>query len=299
MQMRASVENQEQLEAVLGTATELIYIDCGFFPPETWGEICESAHRAGQRIGLRLPHIFREKAAQYLEGFRDSLLRASFDAFLIRNMEELAWLSESGMLRELCKEKMPELISDYTMYAFNREAETCLGLIFREAEELASGMNTAETRKQPGETSENIPGSFTETLPLELNRRELAALCRDGLQKTREFVVYGRAPMMVSAQCIRKTMKSCDKKGCVMQLRDRKGMRLPVKNNCCFCYNTILNAQPTVLYDLEKELSELEPVFRRYEFTTESGREVKEILNGKRIFQSNEFTRGHFRRGVE
>ena len=279
MRMRASVENQEQLEAVFGTAVELIYIDCGYFPPETWETICRAAHTNGQRVGLRLPHIFREEAAQYLEGQRGHILDASFDAFLFRDLEEPAWLWESGILQELRGDQMPEFVSDHTMYAFNREAEACLEMIF---------------------SGEGIPSvRFTETFPLELNRKELAALCQNGQRKTRELIVYGRAPMMVSAQCIRKTMKSCDRKRCVMYLRDRKGMRLPVKNNCTFCYNTILNAQPTVLCDLERELAELEPVIRRYEFTTESGRDVKEILSGQRIFQGNEFTRGHFRRGIE
>lgn len=279
MRIRASVENKEQLTAALGTAAELLYIDCGFFPPETWKESCAAVHGHGQRIGLRLPHIFREETAKYLENACRARSDLSFDAVLLRSFEELAWLSESSLLSKLCGETMPELVSDYTMYAFNREAEMCLEAIF-------SG-------------TDGFPGKFIETLPLELNRKELLALCRSGEKQAHELVVYGRAPMMVSAQCVRKTMKACDRKPCVMYLRDRKGMRLPVKNNCAFCYNTILNAQPTVLFDLEGELAEFEPVFQRYEFTTESGREVKEILSGKRMFQSSEFTRGHFRRGVE
>ena len=46
------------------------------------------------------------------------------------------------------------------------------------------------------------------TLPVELNSRELEDMgCRGG-----ELIVYGRLPMMVTAQCMKKTVDSCKKK---------------------------------------------------------------------------------------
>lgn len=348
---------------------ELLYIDSGYFPPERWAAYAAQAHAAGQRIGLRLPHIFRAEAAGYFERHRAELLGAGFDALLLRSFEELCWLSESGVLRELAartrcagtgeaeekavtaekavRDDTPaggtvqggafvpaakaqkahggmeppagslELVADHTMYAFNKEAADCLRMIFSEemrfGSEAESDGRGETTAKEDGAAFVSggtvgaafLPGAqrtqiaFRETLPLELNRRELAALCHADGNTPHELVVYGRAPMMVSAQCVRKTAKSCDRKRCVMYLRDRKGMQLPVKNNCTFCYNTILNAQPTVLLDLPDELSTVGADCLRLEFTTESGTEVKEILSGRRIFKNNAFTRGHFHRGVE
>lgn len=219
---------------------------------------------------------------------------AGFDAWLLRSPETLFWMREAGILpgRE-------ELVSDHTMYVFNRNAAQLL-------REMMTGRGLAESGSGREE-----PARVTETLPLELNSRELRALCRADRPEQEgkepgscacfghELVVYGRAPMMVSAQCVRKTARGCDRKPCVMQLRDRKGMLLPVKNNCTFCYNTVYNARPTVLYDCGEELSEIGADRLRYEFTVESGREVKEIVSGTRIFGENGFTRGHFHRGVE
>ena len=282
---------------MLDTRADLIYIDCGYIPPEDWAPFVKAAHEAGKAAGLRLPHIFRKQAADWLEEHSGAFFGAGFDAWLLRNLEELSWISEKWLEGALQEKALPALVSDYTMYGWNRQARALLEGVF----ELC-------LKKAP---------ELWETLPLELNCREIKALLQgegkgqraqggeaephvpaEGCQKN-ELVVYGRIPMMVSAQCIRRTIKGCDRHMCLMKLEDRTGALLPVKNNCTFCYNTILNARPLVLYDLEKELAGLGVQSLRYEFTTENAREVKEIMAGKRIFHENEFTRGHFRRGVE
>ena len=59
------------------------------------------------------------------------------------------------------------------------------------------------------------------TAPLELNSRELRELdIRDG-----ELLVYGRIPVMVSAQCIERTTSGCSKKPGVRVLQDRRDDR--------------------------------------------------------------------------
>lgn len=303
--MRALAETKEQFAALLETEAALIYIDCGYFSAAEWKDCADAAHAAGKLCALRLPHIFRKAAAEYLSGRREALFAAGFDAWLLRSLEEVLWLSETGLVPKA-------LIADHNLYAFNRRSAALLFRIF--SEEAGEG------------------ALFQSTLPLELTERELQKLrkertageqgktcgfCKEAPERAEAFgrtekaeeggtarilppelLVYGRAPMMVSAQCIRKTALGCDKKPCVMQLRDRTGAKLPVKNNCAFCYNTILNAHPTVLYDLNEAVAALAPGSVRYEFTTESGKEVKEILSGKRIYKENEFTRGHFRKGI-
>lgn len=282
---------------MLDTRADLIYLDCGYIPPEDWAPFVKAAHEAGKAAGLRLPHIFRKQAADWLEEHFGAFFGAGFDAWLLRSLEELSWISEKWLEGALQETALPALVSDYTMYGWNRQARALLNAVFEQA-----------LKKAP---------ELWETLPLELNCRELKALLQgegtgpraqsgesephalaDGCRQN-ELVVYGRIPMMVSAQCIRRTIKGCDRHMCLMKLEDRTGAFLPVKNNCTFCYNTILNARPLVLYDLEKELAGLGVQSLRYEFTTETAREVKDIMAGKRIFHENEFTRGHFRRGVE
>ena len=80
------------------------------------------------------------------------------------------------------------------------------------------------------------------TMPWELNSRELKAVAkaceRDGIPG--ELIIYGHAPMMVSAQCVVKTLKGCTAKREHLIMKDRTGAGLPLKAHCNFCYNTIL-----------------------------------------------------------
>ncbi|MDO4266447.1 MAG: hypothetical protein Q4C63_08330 [Eubacteriales bacterium] len=284
--LRAAAETAEQFEALLDTEVTLIYIDSGYFAPGSFRALCGAAHAAGKACGLRFPHIFREDGADFFLRHKNEVFGAGFDAFLIRSLEELCFLRE--LKKETGMETDAELVTDHSLYVFNSFAAAVMEELLAEGGAAAAG-----TEALGADRGVRI------TLPLELNSRELAALCRMDRKVPHELLVYGRAPMMVSAQCIRKTLCGCDKRPVVMQLKDRKGALLPVKNNCTFCYNTILNAGPTVIYDREKELSEIGADSLRYEFTTETAKEVKEILSGKRIWRENEFTRGHFKRGVE
>ena len=123
-----------------------------------------------------------------------------------------------------------------------------------------------------------------------------------------ELPIYGRIPMMVTAQCVRKTTMGCQKKNGQMELKDRTGARLPVKNRCAFCYNTIYNGSPLSLLGNERSVQKLKPTVLRLNFTTEGERETASIitafresfLEGKEIRAPfRDFTRGHFKRGVE
>lgn len=281
-EIRALAETKEQFEALLDTEAALLYIDAGYAEPGRFSEYAKAAHEAGKRIGLRLPHIFRKETAAYLAGIQKALLSAGFDAWLIRSLEELPWLWETGLLSN----SQAELVTDHTMYAWNRQARTLLREIFRKFWQDIGRNGIGEAQQ-----------ILTVTLPLELNLRELLAVQEK--RQLEELVVYGRAPMMVSAQCVKRTVEGCDQHPEILYLRDRKSQLLPVKNCCRFCYNTIFNAVPTVFFDQEEAVKRLAPNSVRYEFTTETKQEVKEILHGKRIISGNGMTRGHFRRGVE
>lgn len=73
---------------------------------------------------------------------------------------------------------------------------------------------------------------------------------------------------------------------------------MPVKNCCRFCFGTVYNSVPSVLYDMTKEVEEINADSLRYEFTTETGREVVAVLNGEKP-ENGAFTRGHFKKSVE
>ena len=141
-----------------------------------------------------------------------------------------------------------------------------------------------------------------ETLPLELNFKELK---RRGCEED-ELFVYGRLPMMISAGCVYKSLNQCKKANNYL-LKDRKNMKFPVKPVCRECYNVIYNSQPLSLLNLQKEVNALRPASLRIAFTVENARQVTEVLKrfetnmlkGKTVEDLPDFTRGHFKRGVE
>jgi putative protease len=224
------------------------------------------------------------------------LKQAGFDAWLFRNTEGALYFFEHGLTKET------PFVTDHSLYVWNREAEKILlemlgtapvGLTLplelsgKELEQLAAQLRT------PAPGSQLSPGS---------QAADAGSQHSPGPQPQLELVVYGRAPMMVSAQCLKKTSGGCRKgEEELLFLRDRTGARMPVRNYCRFCYNIIYNAVPTVLYDLDRELGRISPQAYRYEFSTESAAETFAVLEGRapdRAGASAGFTRGHLHRGV-
>ena len=89
-------------------------------------------------------------------------------------------------------------------------------------------------------------------LPRELSGTECGTLC-DGIPGEVLFTVYGRAPMMISAGCVRKTSGQCKGSGdAFLQIRDRMGETFPVRCVCGrdrdLCHNVIFNSVPLSLH---------------------------------------------------
>lgn len=275
MYLTVSAETGDQLSAALAVPeVRRICLDASSFQPERWAEFVQLIHQAGKECYLTLPHIFRTHAIGFFRTYRSCLEQAGFDGLLIRAFEEIQWMREEQISLSAS--------FDASVYAWNH------GAVHTLKEEQAAFI----------------------TAPWELNSRELEpvfeACRREGLPA--ELIVYGRAPMMVSAQCITKTVKGCSKCPSLLWMKDRTGARLPVQNHCAFCYNTILNPLPVSLHGCADSVKRLAPEGLRLCFTIETGEETKAVLNafaaefirGENAEpQFTEFTRGHFRRGVE
>ena len=139
------------------------------------------------------------------------------------------------------------------------------------------------------------------TAPYELSASELAKL---GLSDM-ELIVYGRIPLMVSAQCVRNNTVGCIKKQQNPEnkifLIDRKKEKLPVLSCCQFCYSTIYSEKYLSLLEQKEEIRRLSPAFLRYDFTTETKEEVTGVLlqKTKETQQKKAATSGHFLSGVQ
>ena len=269
--IHASVEHPAQLKAALSVPeVGAIYLDSAEFGVEQWNEWVSRCHEADKQCLLVMPHIFRDRAKEYFETHRSRLESAGFDGLVIRAWEELELVRE-------WKISIP-LVMDYGIYTMNHRAEDFVR-----------------------EMAPELPMRFT--LPVELNSRELEARG----SRERELLVYGSVPVMVTAQCIRKTVEGCSKCPEYLYLRDRKKKVFPVRNQCRFCCNTIYNSSPLSLLKDKKQIDRLQPEVLRLAFTSESAAQTGEVLDAyvktflyqEPVELEGEFTRGHFKRGVE
>ncbi len=153
-------------------------------------------------------------------------------------------------------------------------------------------------------------GVFRDTAPLELNFNELL---QRGMEDC-EFMVYGRIPLMVSAQCVYRNThddicKKDEKRGHLVYIKDRTGRSLPCVCDCRHCLNVIYNSVPLSLHNRMTEVLELNPAALRMYFSTETPEEAKQIAEfftelirtGKNDsgFPLKEYTTGHFKKGAE
>ena len=234
--------------------------------------LAEETHRAGKEIYLTLPYMLREGKMDGMEPAIKELAQKT-EGFLARNLEELGYLKELGLLEKT--------VTDFSVYSFNNEAEAFL---------------------------ENLKVKRT-TMPLELNGSEI----RHRYHENSEMIVYGFYPMMVSAQCVKKTCGRCDRKSGEVQLKDRYGQEFTTKCFCDFCYNVIYNSIPTGLLEEAEQIKNLNFPAVRMNFTKETPERMRELLEvfaeaylteGKNRKKKDTeklsgFTKGHFKRGVE
>ena len=120
-------------------------------------------------------------------------------------------------------------------------------------------------------------------LPVELSKKEVCELFTSLNQMGQrdvffEMNVYGRLPVMQSAQCLKKTVGCCNKTSEQLYLKDGKGRKLPVTTHCRDCYNLIWQDKPGSL--IGEDLQGTTGYVKRHRFDL-FHLEAKEIENMK------------------
>ncbi|MBQ9023489.1 MAG: U32 family peptidase [Eubacterium sp.] len=196
----------------------------------------------------------------------EALIRAvAFDEYLVRSYDSLGFIAGLGIDRD-------QIRLDAGVYVFSKE--------------------TAAAFEQHG--------ICKYTMSYELNKKELNHQKKQGAMLS----VYGRIPLMISAQCVYRNYTGCkgDSKESEVFLKDRFGNLFFVDARCEDCYNIIYNNKPLYLTDKKDELKRIGPASVRVSFTIESNREIRQILSDLESGTGNfddRYTRGHFNRGVE
>lgn len=272
VRLTASVESREQLTALLKIEEiETLYLGYDIFEPKLLGkqvpELIQQLRSLGKKAYLSLPHMVREGELCNLEPYLSQLISDGLSGYLVRNLESF------GLLKKYNLESY--VVLDHNMYTMNRQAQR----FWKEQ------------------------GAARDTAPLELNGRELGTRVNAGS----EMVVYGYLPMMVSAQCVKKNLSSCTKANELLKLKDRYGKDFSVQCYCNSCYNVIYNSVPLVLLKEADQVINLGMHSLRLSFTTEDFQTtentartyISRYLGGLPVNYDGEYTKGHFKRGIE
>lgn len=254
-----------------------IYINCDLLA-EQKEEVLQLSQNLADRAAMviALPYIIRKRDKVFLEDiltpFLQSMDQYGFTGAMVRSQDGLGYLKSIGFAGKI--------YGDANFYIWNRTA-------VRHFETTLSGF----------------------CLPLELKAGEQRPLLKQGIPV--EKIVYGRIPMMITANCVAKSTTGCvgNSGDGIVGLTDRYQKTFPVVLNCRHCMNIIYNSLPLSLHgELSKWQNDTD---FRLDFTVENREEVSKILSYfAKITQENtnvkelgipgwEYTTGHEKRGVE
>lgn len=223
------------------------------------------------RFLIALPYVLRHEDMGYMDRIRELVTerKAIFSGVLLRSVDELGYFA---------KESGAGLVHlDANVYAWNSGAVELLATL---ADRLC--------------------------LPHELKASEQRQLLQKSRGHSFEKIVYGRIPMMITANCILRTASGkCSAESRSTEVRkpvltDRYGKKFPVVRDCAHCTNIIYNSVPLSLHGEYGKW--IDRARLRLDFTLESDREMKSILNAFLLgddLRLPEYTTGHEKRGVE
>lgn len=273
-EVRVLIENAEQLPAVLkADFVDTVYLDCMLYTRENLirklSEDIDRVQASGKKAFYVFPFIFRQQTSLFYEKIMPELKKLPLDGIMVRSLDEIAFIKEWG-------NENWQMVSDSNLYTYSNEAAEYFYRL----------------------------GMMQDTIPVELNRKEI--LRRENSRS--EMIIYGRRPLMITAQCIHKNTLGCMHQHKVLNLKDRYSVHFPVKNFCPECYNVIYNSLPVCLFKEDATVKKIAPAAVRLSFTTETEEETEQILtiygdiykNGGILGQlPMKCTNGHFKRGVE
>lgn len=227
-------------------------------------------HASGRRGILALPHIVKQKNAQKLIELIEIAEETGIDGYLVRNLETMGLLNIGSR---------KSIYTDAGLYITNSYSKIQL----------------QEFAKEAGQNIERM------TLPYELTATELEYVSDDAS----ELIAYGRIPMMLSEQCVAKTLGKCSHKNGVLMIENQSNQYC-VKSCCSFCYTVTQGIRPLDLTGEKEVYENLRPGSIRLEFSTESRDDIIQILSSfnhvsdkTEGLKKKHTTLGHFYRGVD
>lgn len=295
--LRIHISTEEQLlclpEYIKGSIVDRVYVESRLLP-EFWNgdrsaardkawQALKELRQTGIAVWAALPYILRVGDRRIMEQALEGYSRGEIQGFLIRNLEEYGWLRRNVAPGNRAAAQEARFQLDHTVYVWNSMT-------------AAFWMERGCGLTCPLE----LCGREWETLRRSIRGMTAQPACRP------EKLIYGRIPMMVTANCIAKTSGKCLRSQAGRSegmLTDRYRTRFPVEICCDVCMNVIYNSVPLSLHGESVLCREESP---RLSFTVESGREMGRIIDfftgviqGKpKERPYKDYTTGHEKKGV-
>lgn len=273
-----SVMSRDQFHAALISESDTVLIDSDLIYDGIISSFELKALSEQKKWGIKLPEIIRLHDEKYLEKINE-MIALKPDVISCNSLDALGYVKQSSF--------SGSVIGDAGLYAWNSR---CVEYLCHDLDRV--------------------------TLPLELNSGEIRTVCKalgDSVDHV-DMVVYGKAPLMVTANCLKLTTGKCNhNRQELLFMKDRMGHDFSVYTNCNHCYNMIYNYLPTSLHDSIWMLLEDGIGHFRVDFSDESGKDAALVIQTfKDLISSNpsrkhcekvalpfEVTNGHMRRGVQ
>lgn len=270
-QITMLVTNMQQAEKIYSIQEVCaVYYDFNMFlrqkaDRQRIAECVKRCEETQKECVIVLPHILRGKNGAVIKAFIQECLTAGADTFLVRGLEELGLLAGFGE-KEALKGRI-KVIADANMYTWNSQALAFL-------KEMCQHVELIRT-----------------TYPLEQTAEEMI----QG-ELPRELVVYTRIPLMVSEQCVKKTLGECDSQAKRTRVFANHSQYF-VQSVCSMCYSVMYDSKIYDISDLKEKIAAVKPDFIRYELVDSEGMQPDLILQDRT--NCEKVTRGHFELGVE
>ncbi len=251
-----------------------ICLPFSFWEEKTILEQADRIVRKGKRAYFSLPEVFRpEERPSFLSRLGEICRSPLWAGIFAHN------LGEAQFLYELYGRTAP-IFAGASFYHWNRRSvrvtRECFGIA---AVELPSECSAKEV-EDVFFRHRNRPLDFD--------------AAGSGSRKSEALVplivnVYGRVPLMSSAQCPKKTAGQCDKRSGLTYLTDKEGRRLPVTSHCGSCYSLIWSDRPRSSIGSEAGFLRDEAVTFRFDFLPGDSDEMDAVIRSFTCWEQEAF----------
>ena len=242
----------------------------------------------------------------YVSG--DLLLEMNAEALRkLKISDKEIWIKTSEILREkdyALLEEIVDISKDFAKGMLISNLETYSYLkYYNYSGQIALNYHMYIWNREALNYWENKISSFL--MPIECNIHEWKQLQNE----KSEYLCYGKIPMMVTANCIRKTKGNCRNNGVSFEdsITDRYRTDFRVQTNCNYCFNVIYNSVPNSLHQNLEEILKLKGEGIRLDFTTESEQEMEQVVQSFEQYLKNgnadfsflkTYTTGHYKKSA-